>query len=313
MMPSFALGAVKDYSGHWAEDTIDEWFADDLIEGYPDGTFIPDNQVTRAEFMTMVNSVFEFTEKAEIDFSDVNTNAWYYQEVQKAVQADYIIGDGDKTARPESYITRQEAALIIARIKNLDDDATSAEIFEDFEKIASWSVGSVGAVAEVEYMIGYEDDTFRPTRNISRAEALVTLDRSLVDAEVVVPGTGGGSSGPGRDNGDVTTKAAILSSLKIADATTTSAINITTPSAIADFTTTSSVITITAIAADGAVITVTVTTSSGIATTVAAIDGVASVSLETTGTYNIEITVSNTDTSSIDYIDTKYSFIVTRN
>ncbi|MGB4439226.1 MAG: S-layer homology domain-containing protein [Sedimentibacter sp.] len=314
MMPSFALGAVKDYSGHWAEDTIDEWFENDLIEGYPDGTFVPDNQVTRAEFMTMVNSAFEFTEKAEIDFSDVNTSAWYYQEVQKAVQADYIIGDGDKTARPESYITRQEAALIIARIKDLDDAAASAEIFEDFEKIATWSVGGVGAATKAELMIGYEDETFRPTRNITRAESLVTVDRSLSDVEVEVPGTGGGSGGGGGgDDGDVTTQSAILASLTIADSTTASAIiNITTPSAIEGFTTTSSAITITAIAADGASVIITVTTPSGIATTSSAINGVVNVPLNTTGNYTINIVVSKTDTSTIDYIDTIYTFIITR-
>jgi len=319
MMPSFAFGAVKDYYGHWAEDTIDEWFAKDLIEGYPDGTFVPENQVTRAEFMTMVNSSFKFTEKAEIDFSDVDVNDWYYQEVQKAVQADYIIGDGDKTARPDSKITRQEAAIIIARIKNLDDNASSAEKFKDFDKIASWSVGGVGAVTEAKYVIGYEDDTFRPTRNITKAEALVTVDRSMTDVKVEDPGTGGssggsgGSSGGGNGGGSVTTQSAILSTLTIADSTTESAIiNITTPSAIAGFTTTSSAITITAIAANGATTIVRVTTPSGIATTATAVNGVVNVALDTVGSYTINIIVSNTDTSNIDYIDTIYTFIVTR-
>jgi len=307
MMPSFAFGSVKDYYGHWAEETIDEWFDNDLIEGYPDGTFAPDNQATRAEFMTMVNSAFKFTEKAEIDFSDVDENDWYYQEVQKAVQADYIIGDGDKTARPESKITRQEAALIISRIKDLDDDSSSAKIFKDYEKIASWSVGIVGAVTEAKYMVGYEDETFRPTRNITRSEALVTVDRSLADVKVEDPSTGGSSGGGSGTPSTPTTPAAIINSLVIADLTTSASIT-TYPNTV---TTTSSAITMTAITTTGSSISISVTgtgiTSSAIiVTSSTAINGdvktVYSIPLGTTVDATITFTVSAPGYENKDYI-----------
>lgn len=65
-------------------------------------------------------------------------------------------------------------------------------MFNDYRTIATWSVGGVGAVAKEKIMIGYEDDTFRPDRFISRAEALVIMDRSLEVVPVVeTPGTGG--------------------------------------------------------------------------------------------------------------------------
>ena len=63
-VPSSASGAVKDYTGHWAEETIQLWLDNDYIEGYPDGSFKPEGKITRAEFVTMVNSWFDYTETA---------------------------------------------------------------------------------------------------------------------------------------------------------------------------------------------------------------------------------------------------------
>ena len=210
MMPTLAFGAV-DYSGHWAEDTIQEWFDNDMLKGYEDGSFRPNVQISRAEFMTMVNNAFEYTEKADTDFIDVDSDDWFYPEVQKAVKSGYLLGYEDNTARPDNKITRQEAALIIARIKDLDNYAAGAARFADVAEIAAWAIGGVGAVADEDYMIGYEDITFRPLRFISRAEALVTIDRSMDKVEEQ-PGTGGGGNGGGgngSDDKDSVTPAAI--------------------------------------------------------------------------------------------------------
>ena len=210
MMPTLAFGAA-DYSGHWAEDTIQEWFDNDMLKGYEDGSFRPDVQISRAEFMTMVKNPFEYTEKADTDFIDVDSDDWFYPEVQKAVKSGYLLGYEDNTARPDNKITRQEAALIIARIKDLDNYAAGAAKFADVAEIAAWAIGGVGAVADEDYMIGYEDITFRPLRFISRAEALVTIDRSMDKVEEQ-PGTGGGGNGGGgngSDDKDSVTPAAI--------------------------------------------------------------------------------------------------------
>lgn len=247
MMPTLAFGAV-DYSGHWAEETIQEWFDNDMLKGYEDGSFRPDVQITRAEFMTMVNNAFEFTEKADINFSDVDSDDWFYSEVQKAVKAGYVIGYEDNTARPGIKISRQEAALIIARIKDLSDYAAGANRFNDVYEIASWAKGGVGAVADEKYMIGYEDNTFRPLRFISRAEAVVTFDRAI-DKDVETPPVtgGGGSSGPGGSDGGSNYTYAVLSGAEYDDGTTSSAITLS--GYVGTVTTTSSVITITAITA----------------------------------------------------------------
>lgn len=177
-LPNVVFG--YDYTDHWAKDTIQEWFDNERIQGYEDGSFKPDNSITRAEFMTMVNSAYDFEELAEINFSDADAEEWYYVEVQKAVEAGYIVGDNDDTVRPTDEITRQEVAVVITRLNELDQN-TDVSVFADKDEIADWAVGFVGAVAEAGYMIGDDNKDFNPNNDITRAEALVTLDRSMKD------------------------------------------------------------------------------------------------------------------------------------
>lgn len=178
LAPGSAFGA--DYDGHWAESTIREWFGDKRISGYEDGSFRPENSVTRAEFMTMVNSAYGFQEPADISFSDAGAEKWYYGEIQKAMRAGYIMGDDKNTVRPEDEITRQEAAVVITRLNNVEQK-TDVSMFTDKKKIAGWAAGYVGAAAEAGYMIGDDSNNFNPADYITRAEALVTLDRAIKD------------------------------------------------------------------------------------------------------------------------------------
>ena len=273
MIPNFAFGATNDYSNHWAKETIQKWFDNDQLKGYEDGSFKPDQTITRAEFMTMVNNAYEFTEKAEISFKDVKSSDWFYQEVQKAAAEAYIIGYEDNTARPGNKISRQEAALIISRIKELTESPESAKVFKDYRTIATWSIGGVGAVAKEKIMIGYEDNSFRPDRSI-RAEALVTIDRALEDAPVIeTPGTGGGTGGGGGSEEDY----AVLSGLSYNDGTTTTAISVTSYSAIVA--TTSSAVTLSAITTSGTAVTFATTTTGVAITTSSAVAGTVDASI----------------------------------
>lgn len=77
--PAQAFAApATDISGHWAEKVITQWQEKGLISGYEDGTFKPDNSVTRAEFVIILNKALGFTQKGNVTFSDVSANAWYY-------------------------------------------------------------------------------------------------------------------------------------------------------------------------------------------------------------------------------------------
>jgi hypothetical protein len=177
-MNANAIETASDISGHWAEETIQEWIDNDWVKGYPDGSFKPDDHITRAEFVALVNRSFQFTTTGPISFTDVNQNAWYASAIGIAVRAGYIQGYNDNTMRPENHISREEAATIIMKINNLTANSTAANVFTD-SALLTWSKGAVGAVAAANLMTGYPDGTFGPTRMIRRGETVVLLDRSV--------------------------------------------------------------------------------------------------------------------------------------
>ena len=175
----FATYVASDISGHWAEYEIQSWIDKSLIEGYPDGSFKPDQNVTRAEFMTLVNRAFGYIEVVAIDYLDVQAESWYALEVAKAEAARYIIGYPDGTIKPENSISREEAAIIIWRLKNLAYDAAAVSKYSDALNINSWSEREVGAVTSAGIMQGYPDGSFRPQGDIKRGEAVEALDNAL--------------------------------------------------------------------------------------------------------------------------------------
>lgn len=228
-----------DISNHWAKTTIQSWLDKAFIAGYPDGSFKPNNNITRAEFMALVNKAFGYTETASITFSDVDTDAWYGSAVAIAIAAGYINGYPDGTMRPNSPVSREEAAAIIMKIINLKADANYAVKFTDVAKL-TWSKGSVGAVAKAGIMNGYPDGRFDPKLMIKRGECIVSLDRAIafekseqvpVSAIMVTPTsmslTAGGATGTLTETVtpvNATNKAVIWSSSNVAVAIVTNGV-----------------------------------------------------------------------------------------
>ena len=174
-----AASNLSDVEGGFAEAEIQSWIEDGLIEGYPDGTFKPNKFITRAAFIALVNRAFKYTNETEINFKDVPKNSWYYKDVSRAMAEGYVAGYLDNTMKPQNYITRQEAAKIISAITNLKEDGKSAGSFKDSSSFPAWSKGFIGGVLAEKIMVGYVDGSFKPLQNITRAEAVVTLNNAL--------------------------------------------------------------------------------------------------------------------------------------
>jgi hypothetical protein len=122
---------LSDIQGHWAENTIKKWLRQNLVAGYPDGSFKPDQSITRAEFVAIVNRVFNYTQKAVVQFTDLSPEEWYIDDLAKAVAAGYINGYPDGTFRPEQTITRQEVAAILTQIFSLEGTTEELKKFKD--------------------------------------------------------------------------------------------------------------------------------------------------------------------------------------
>ena len=106
-----------DISGHWAEEDIIIMSSLGIIKGYEDGTFKPENKITRAEFATIIT---RFDEMQKIDFKtsfvDVTKDHWAYDTINYAKMMGWISGYEDGTFQPDSSIKRAEAITIINRM-----------------------------------------------------------------------------------------------------------------------------------------------------------------------------------------------------
>ncbi|MCC3372710.1 S-layer homology domain-containing protein [Cohnella sp. REN36] len=192
-----------DVAGHWAEQVLKDWLGKGLITGFEDGSVKPNRDVTRAEFVTLVNKSQGLTAQAAIAFKDVKEGNWFYGEVAKAQQGGYISGYSDQTFKPNKQISRQEAAVILAKLLKLQASESAGQL-SDVANAPAWSKGSIGAVIDAGLMIG-DKGKFRPADNLTRAEAVTLLDRALAYDAAIKPAVTYDKAGSYGDKSTATT------------------------------------------------------------------------------------------------------------
>lgn len=179
-----SAASFSDSRGHWAQAAIDEWNQYGVVNGY-DGEFRPNSNVTRAEFASILDKTMKYVDKGNNPFSDVNSNAWYADSILKLHAAGVLQGSGGK-ALPGSSITRQEAAVLIAKAFNIKTGDRS-ESFKDDAAIASWAKDAVYALASLKAIKGMPNGSFNPKGLLTKAEA-VTILNNLVQDLIYEPG-----------------------------------------------------------------------------------------------------------------------------
>jgi flagellar biosynthesis/type III secretory pathway protein FliH len=113
---------LRDVRGHWANDEIDAYVRRGVINGYIDNTFKPDNNITRAEFLTLLSSVFNWNIYAypgsTTAFKDADTFGYYSSVINYATYHSYIYGYADNTFKPGNLISYAEVEIIMNRVLN---------------------------------------------------------------------------------------------------------------------------------------------------------------------------------------------------
>lgn len=165
----------SDISEHWAKSYIEEAASKGIISGYPDGTFLPENPVKRSEFTKMVNNTLGNTSTANISFSDVPSYEWYYTDVSKAVAAGYAGGYDTGDFKPDNFITRQEAAVMLSRIVPAAGSSANLSAYKDKANIGEWAESSLSRIVGKKYMGAYDDGLLHPLDNLTRAQAAKIL------------------------------------------------------------------------------------------------------------------------------------------
>ncbi|MFS0723143.1 S-layer homology domain-containing protein [Paenibacillus sp. 1P07SE] len=181
--PAGELPALfNDLDGHWAKQEIERAAGLGFVNGYPDGTFRPQHQVTRAEFAVMIARAMELPSRdgAAFEFADAGTiPAWARPSVTEAQLAGVITGYEDGTFRPHSLINRTEMVAMVMRASGRAADQGLKPTFADTDSIAAWAHPYVAAAAEAGLVNGRGDNRFVPAANTTRAEAVVLILRML--------------------------------------------------------------------------------------------------------------------------------------
>ncbi len=175
-----SAAGFNDISGHWAESVIEKWSNAGVVNGYEDGTFLPDEDITRAELAKIISTAKEYTALADISFADVSADDWYYEDLRKCVAQGVIGGYEDDTFRPENAVTREEAATMFQRAYKINTEGLLS--FTDTDSISEWAKTSITALVGAGVINGYEDGSFAPAASITRAEVVKILD-GITDAE----------------------------------------------------------------------------------------------------------------------------------
>lgn len=172
-----------DIENHWAKEHIIKLAQLGIVSGYTDGSIKPNDNITRAEMVVILVKVasLEPAEEINLNFVDKDDIAnWAAGYIQTAVDNNIIAGYEDNTFRPSKNLTREEMVVLIIKASGIEIEQGQEPLaFTDVDEIGSWALDFVAKSVELDIVSGYSDNTFKPKRNVTRAETFTVLDKIL--------------------------------------------------------------------------------------------------------------------------------------
>lgn len=192
-MPVFgaerAIDRFTDVSGHWAVSDLSSMAERGIMGGYPDNTMRPQQSVTMAESVKLINKALELKGSGDVSlikYSDVKKDAWYSGEVAIAIENGYLskVAPGEKL-NPNAPATREQLSSMFAQAMELKaKDLASLDKFKDSAKISASFKADMAAAVEKGLFGGYEDETIRPSEKVIRATMAAVANRTILDREL---------------------------------------------------------------------------------------------------------------------------------
>lgn len=173
---------LNDIKGHWAEPAINKLVEKGILKGYLDGSFKPENYISRAEFTFMLVKAIGLNAGGKVGFADLEGH-WSRDYIAAAAAKGIVSGYSSVNFAPEDNITREQMAVMAAKAAKLPVSA-DVEEFKDDNAISPWAREAVKQMLSNNLISGYPDQTFRPPNSVTRAEAaymiykLITLDKA---------------------------------------------------------------------------------------------------------------------------------------
>ncbi len=178
-VPVMVGSLFSDTEDNWAGDQIEEMARAGIIKGFTDGTYRPAEPVTRAQLVTMLDRLLQWSPgsgQEEPCFED-QIPAWAEDAVAAAVARGVVRGYPDGKFRPDRPVTRAEVAVILEQAVELTFSSVADLDFTDAGDIPEWAREAVERVVSAGVLRGYEDGLLRPEAHVTRAETAVLFAR----------------------------------------------------------------------------------------------------------------------------------------
>ncbi|MDJ0735153.1 MAG: S-layer homology domain-containing protein [Nostocaceae cyanobacterium] len=172
----------KDY---WANQFINGLVKRDVISGYPNDEFKPEQSVTRAEFAAMLQSAFpQQSNQTPVIFKDVSSDSWANSAINKASQAGFFLGDPQGKFLPNQPMSRVNALVALVRGLKLESKLPAQKVlavYKDANQIPGYAKDAIAAATKAGLVVNYPDQQFlNPNQPMTRAEAAAFIYQALV-------------------------------------------------------------------------------------------------------------------------------------
>ncbi len=158
---------------HWAYEAVAYMKDKGIIAGFEDGSFLPDDEMTREQFIKVIVSAFDIDLNSDgLNFSDVSESDWSYQYIKAASGLGIINGVTNELFMPKDYITRQDACAVIYRLltqQGITLDSSAMSKFNDYDEISDYAKQSVSYLADCGVIAGVSEGEFAPKSYVTRA------------------------------------------------------------------------------------------------------------------------------------------------
>lgn len=175
---------------YWAQNYIRALAIKNIISGFPDGTFRPNEPVTRAQFATIVAKAFASEQRSPaITFKDVQRGFWGYDAIQTAAKSGFIAGYPGDIFKPNQQIPRVQVLVSLASgLKLADGTASVLSLYQDASQIPAYATVKVAAATNQNIVVNYPTTgLLNPNRDATRAEVAAFVYQALVNAGKAEP------------------------------------------------------------------------------------------------------------------------------
>ncbi len=175
-------------SGYWANGFIQTLASRGVLSGFPDGSFRPNEPVTRAQYAAMIRQAFrKAPTRPAISFTDVSQSYWAIAAIQEAYTTGFMSGYPEGNFLPDANISRAEVLVSLANGLGYSPSGSSVnsslQIYNDANAIQDWARPSIAAATDKQIVVDYPNvQSLNPNRQATRAEVAAFIYQALASS-----------------------------------------------------------------------------------------------------------------------------------